>query len=96
MIDLSVHKFPPEGEFGHMKDDPYTAHRREFMLYPKEKMDIPYFDARFLEPEFGNYHLHSMEIGYFGTKAKYVDRCLNLLYEMITTTPEISSSLPAL
>ena len=84
-IDLSIHQFPEEGSFGHMTCDGAGLHRRSFELYPNENLLIPNFDARFLQGPI-DYILYSLEIGSFGSKAKYVDRCLNLLYQMLTQT----------
>jgi hypothetical protein len=85
-IDLSVHRFPEEGDFGHLHWNERTSmpHRRNFELYPNEDLLIPHFDARLLELGRGHYVLHNLELGYFGSKEKYVDRCLNLLYQMLT------------
>lgn len=85
LIDLSIHQFPEKGTFGHMRCDGAGLHRRSFVLYPNEEISIDNFDARFLEIG-GYYALHSLHIGngFFGREAKYVDRCVNLLYKMLT------------
>jgi hypothetical protein len=99
LIKVDKTEFPKEGEFGHLRWNCGAAmpHRREFMLYPKEEMYIPYFDARLIDVN-GEQAIQSLDLGLcFGAKEKYVDRCLNLLYDTLTRNRnEIASPSPSL
>ena len=94
MIDITCHTFPSEGQFGYLRLPPgQPPQRREFMLEYDKSLLIPYFDARLLFIQ-GHQIVHSLEIGYFGHEKRYVDRCIDLLYCMVTGK-ELSAQGPS-